>query len=296
VRKALQNLIPEFGSDSKACAVELFESILNYLHTISQECPSRCYAHHVFGYTYCDVVSCNCNSSAGENFSDFIIRSYVTELFQISQNSSITDLDMLLGMSLASQSRIWPCEQCGQMKFLKKVLLQKSKVFSISLIWSESSPKLIQWFSGLIPPVLLLRNLFSLQSSHSDYNSRYIFKGMICFVASHYIAFFYSLRRNVWVEFDDSQVIVIYDWREVLGKVMKGRMMPVLLFYELDAELDRFKREYQLEYIESDLANYLLDPHSYFESFAETLDMDLAGMEWRSDCVQARDQRRCVLF
>ena len=119
---------------------------------------------------------------------------------------------------------------------------------------------------------------------------------MVCYVGSHYISFFYSMRRNAWIEFDDSTIITIYDWNEVVGKIVKGKMFPVLIFYELDSALDAFKRQFQLEYIENDTLNYLLDPEVYFESFTDMMSMDLAGLVWKSDLIDIAESKKCTLF
>jgi hypothetical protein len=145
-------------------------------------------------------------------------------------------------------------------------------------------------------PVLILRNLFSLSSDETGYFSRYIFKGMVCFLGSHYVAFFYSMRRNAWMQFDDSSVSMIYDWQEVIGKVIKGRMIPVLIFYELDSILDSFKRQYQLEFLENDTVNYLLDPDIFFDSFTDVLTLDLAGLTWKSDIVDLSENKKCSVI
>lgn len=289
VREALECQSTAFSKNSQACAVEAFEEILKNFHTLSPSCKTMCYAHSVFGYEFCEEISCKCARAYGDKLSDYLIRAYVTELYQMSQNTKNQSLDELLGRSLASQSHVWPCTNCGKVKYTMKKLIKKPPVFSISFSWAEMSPRLINWFAGVISPVILLRNLFSLDPEQSDYPTRYIIKGLICFTSSHYVAFFYSLRRNIWIEFDDERVIQIEHWNEVLGKIMRGRMAPVLMFYEMDAVLDELKIKYQLELLNADIANYLLDPDIYFESYTDVLSLDLAGMEWK---IEFSDDRR----
>ena len=300
VRKALQNLSQKFEVNSKACAVELFEEILKYFHESNNTCKNDCYAHGVFGFEFTEECTCDCNKLCGDSISDYLIRSYIVELYQIFQNTKIEKFDSLIGHSLSSQSYSFPCFNCNAFKFTKKTLKKKPKVLIIQILafaftWADMSQKIISWFASLIVPVIFLRNLFSLTSDQPDYYSRYIFKGMVCFAGSHYLAFFYSMRRNAWIEFDDNRVIVIYDWSEVLGKVIKGRMAPVLLFYELDAALDMYKRQYQLEYIENDEMNYLLDPEVYFDSFTDVISLDLAGLAWKSDLLDIEQSKKCTI-
>lgn len=295
VRSALLSVSHKFELNSKACAVEVFEDILKYFHEMTPKCSQDCYTHGVFGFEFTEEVSCKCDKTSGEVMSDYIIRSYLTELYQIAHNSKNPQFDVLLGQSLASQSFAMPCLNCTSFKFTKKILKKKPKIFCFSFTWAEISQKNISWFASLICPVVFLRNLFSLSSDQMDYFSRYIFKGMVCYVASHYVAFFYSMRRNVWVEFDDSTVMIVYDWSEVLGKVITGKMAPVMLFYELDEMLDMFKRQYQLEYLEHDEANYLLDPENYFDSFADVISLDLAGLSWKSELLDTEDSKKCLI-
>ena len=78
--------------------------------------------------------------------------------------------------------------------------------------------------------------------------------------------------------------------------MLVGKMIPVLMFYELDSVLDRFKRQHQLEYLENDFINYLLDPTIFFESFTVILTLDLAGLFWKSDVLKENDGKKCFLF
>lgn len=129
VRKALQTVCEIFAINSKACAVEAFEEILKYFHSTYENCIENCYAHDVFGFSFTEETFCSCNSSSGQIMSDFIIRAYTTELFQLAKNSKDDKLDILLGKSLASQSYLLPCAQCNKFIFTKKCLKSKPKVF-----------------------------------------------------------------------------------------------------------------------------------------------------------------------
>ena len=276
--------------------MELFESLCEYFHSVSRVCPSHCYTHYVFGYEYCEETSCNCQQSFGDKLYDSIIRTYAAELFQFSQNLNESQLDLLIGRSLASQSHTWPCTSCGKIKFTKKLIMQIPKVLVVSITWSDANQKIMTWLIESISPILLLRNLFSLSSEQPEYFSRYIFKGLVCFTASHYISFFYSFRRNAWVQFDDSTVRVIENWSFIVEKLIRGKMKPVLLVFELDSELDQYRREHQLEYIENEQINYLLDPDVYFESFTDVMSIDLAGLTWKSEFSDLKAEKKCGII
>lgn len=296
IRTIIEENFKVFEKHQQGCPVELFESLCTYFHSISQDCPSHCYTHNVFGYEYCEETSCDCQQSFGEKLYDNIIRTYATELFQLSQNLNECQLDLLIGRSLASQSHTCPCLACGKVKFTKKLIMQIPKVLIISVTWSDVNQRVMSWLIEGISPVLLLRNLFSLSSEQAEYFSRYIFKGLVGFTASHYISFFYSLRRNAWIQFDDSTVRVLDNWSFIVQKLILGKVKPVLLVYELDSELDKFKREYQLEYIEKEQINYLLDPDVYFESFNDVLSLDLAGLTWKSELTEMKTEKKCEII
>lgn len=296
LRNVLSTTIPKFEKNRQCCPIELLENLLEYFHSQIQDCPSHCASHHVFGYNYFEETSCDCQKVIGDQQSDYIIRLYAAELYQLGQNMPGSKLDVLAGLSLASQAHIWPCESCGKISYKKRLLQRKPRVLLVSIIWTEVPGKMLSWLLDSILPVLLLRNLFTLNSDQPEYFSRYIFKGLICFTASHYISFFYSLRRNAWIQFDDCKVRVLESWTQVYAKLVAGKMKPVMLVYELDSEVDKWKREYQLEYIETENINYLLDPDVYFESFGDTLVMDLAGLTWKSELLDAKDAKKCSII
>jgi len=73
-------------------------------------------------------------------------------------------------------------------------------------------------------------------------------------------------------------------------------MKPVLLVFELDSELDQYRREHQLEYIENEQINYLLDPDVYFESFTDVMSIDLAGLTWKSEFSDLKAEKKCGII
>ena len=66
----------------------------------------------------------------------------------------------------------------------------------------------------------------------SPIDSQYILRGLVTFYGRHYTAYFYSERYDSWYQFDDAKIVKVGNWTDVEKKCIKGRLQPILLFYE----------------------------------------------------------------
>merc|ERR1712096_575612 len=59
-----------------------------------------------------------------------------------------------------------------------------------------------------------------------------ILVGMVCYYGKHYSTFFFHNKLNMWIYFDDAQVIEVGKrWANVVDKCVKSRHQPLLLLY-----------------------------------------------------------------
>jgi ubiquitin C-terminal hydrolase len=68
--------------------------------------------------------------------------------------------------------------------------------------------------------------------SSKPVNSKYILRGMVVFYGRHYMAFFYSERHDAWYLYDDANIHRVGNWLAVRDRCIRGRLQPVLIFYE----------------------------------------------------------------
>jgi len=55
---------------------------------------------------------------------------------------------------------------------------------------------------------------------------------MICYYGSHFVLISFKPLIKQWVQFDDAKVTPLGDWPSVRDKMIRGRVMPIVLFYE----------------------------------------------------------------
>lgn len=75
-------------------------------------------------------------------------------------------------------------------------------------------------------------------NSETSTDSHYIFKGMICFQAAHYISFFKRIagqsldNQSEWTLFDDTKIVDKGGWEDVIGHCVEYSCYPTVLFFE----------------------------------------------------------------
>ena len=167
----------------------------------------------------------------------------------------------------------------------------------MSLTWADHTPETIEWLVNMISPVLFVTHIFEASECK---HPRFILRGMICFTLGHYIAFFFSIRRNVWIQFDDTQVKYIKSWESVCNKMLRGRIAPTVLFYESAKSLDSYKDTQILDCIGTQKTNRLMEPEVYFESYEDSEVVNLGGLVWgarlREREAYKRNMHRCCVF
>ena len=55
---------------------------------------------------------------------------------------------------------------------------------------------------------------------------------MITYYGRHYVAYFYSQKYDTWVQFNDSHLKSVGNFKEVARRCVSGRQRPVTVFYE----------------------------------------------------------------
>ena len=55
---------------------------------------------------------------------------------------------------------------------------------------------------------------------------------IMCYYGSHFVLISYKPLIKQWVQFDDAKVTPLGEWQSVRDKMIRGKVMPIVLFYE----------------------------------------------------------------
>ena len=55
---------------------------------------------------------------------------------------------------------------------------------------------------------------------------------MMCYYGSHFVLISFQPLIKQWVQFDDASVMPLGEWQSVRDKMIRGKLMPITLFYE----------------------------------------------------------------
>jgi hypothetical protein len=113
-------------------------------------------------------------------------------------------------------------------------------VFAISVLWATNSATKEQ-VQGLLENVeyrVDLARVFDasgpvIKFKNGGLRTTYRLRGFVCYYGRHYISVFYSTAHKAWLLFDDSRVLELGTWENVVDECLKCRFQIVLMFYEL---------------------------------------------------------------
>lgn len=117
-------------------------------------------------------------------------------------------------------------------------LLSRPKVVTLGVVWeSPQAPAdaIAATMHALSTSLDISKAFAGVSSSGAGADSvTYHLQGLVCYSRSHYKAFALSREVGAWLLFDDADVSVVGGWKEVAGVVMKERLQPSVLFYEVN--------------------------------------------------------------
>eukprot|EP00939_MAST-03C_sp_MAST-3C-sp1_P004706 g4706.t1 len=112
-------------------------------------------------------------------------------------------------------------------------VLREPYVLALNVVWPSGHCDLdiIRGAARMIPSTVRMGDMFP--TSRSSSKASYVLKGLITFYGKHYTAFFRMPKSREWFLFDDARVEDVGRWRDVRSRIDRGKLQPVLVFYEM---------------------------------------------------------------
>lgn len=197
--------------------------------------------HLVFSHQIYDRYVCgSCNHGSPWNlYSNLVYSTYASDLYACEYGSTEQMFRRLTAQESDVASK---CKEEGCHGKLKKerVIHRFPMVFAVSILWATQSAtkKQVQGVFDNINTRMDLAKCFDaagpvIRFKNGGQRTTYRLRGFVCYYGRHYVALFYSTAHKMWLLFDDSRVLQIGSWSDVVSECLKGRFQPVLLFYEL---------------------------------------------------------------
>ncbi|KAG7395855.1 UBA/TS-N domain [Phytophthora boehmeriae] len=198
--------------------------------------PHLVFSHQIYDRYVC--ASCN-HSSPWDLYSNLVYSTYASDLYACKYESTEHMFRRLTAQESDVASK---CEQKGCRGKLAKerVIHRFPMVFAVSILWATSSAtkEQVEGVLNNIDDRLDLAKCFDaagpvIRFKNGGLRTTYRLRGFVCYYGRHYVALFYSTAHKMWLLFDDSRVLEMGAWSNVVAECLKGRFQPVLLFYEL---------------------------------------------------------------
>ncbi|KAE9094834.1 hypothetical protein PF010_g16943 [Phytophthora fragariae] len=198
--------------------------------------PHLVFSHQIYDRYVCG--SCN-HSSPWDLYSNLVYSTYASDLYACKYESTEQMFRRLTSQEADIASN---CEQKGCRGKLNKdrVIHRFPMVFAVSILWATQSAtkEQVQGVLNNIDDRLDLAKCFDaagpvIRFKNGGLRTTYRLRGFVCYYGRHYVALFYSTAHKMWLLFDDSRVLEMGSWSNVVAECLKGRFQPVLLFYEL---------------------------------------------------------------
>eukprot|EP01025_Chloroclados_australasicus_P065657 TRINITY_DN8944_c1_g1_i2.p1 TRINITY_DN8944_c1_g1~~TRINITY_DN8944_c1_g1_i2.p1 ORF type:complete len:1698 (-),score=169.93 TRINITY_DN8944_c1_g1_i2:1184-6277(-) len=112
-------------------------------------------------------------------------------------------------------------------------------VFTLAIVWESANVKQsdINRTISVIDTELKLAKLFDGLTDLQD-KSTYYLQCMVCYYRHHYYSFAFLEELDKWLLFDDSNIQVVGEFREVQGMISAEGWQPILLFYEQENSIE----------------------------------------------------------
>ncbi|KAF4317533.1 hypothetical protein BBO99_00003079 [Phytophthora kernoviae] len=198
--------------------------------------PHLVFSHQIYDRYVC--ASCN-HSSPWDLYSNLVYSTYASDLYACKYESTEQMFRRLTAQEADVASK---CEQksCRGKLAKERVIHRFPMVFAVSILWATSSAtkEQVEGVLNNIDDRLDLAKCFDaagpvIRFKNGGLRTTYRLRGFVCYYGRHYVALFYSTAHKMWLLFDDSRVLEMGSWSNVVAECLKGRFQPVLLFYEL---------------------------------------------------------------
>jgi len=280
------NGIQGFDTGSMAWAQETFEEILRYLHRdyikpnyfekywsnpeklkAKEEeyeetgWSTSCVSHSVFGLDIGEFLACNnCQylDDVQNTHLDYFLNLYTEELLAIEDSDKSTSLlDTMIKKMHEKESserntnpKVWECKR-GILIPKSMQLFSNPSVFTFAFHWidpDEADRNKIKRVFKMITPVINTDEFMGVAEKDS-YKKTFILRGFVSYYGKHYMAYFYSEKHDYWLHFNDSKITQVGNFEDVVNAWIKGKELPILVFYEslefLESILSSTKKEKQ---------------------------------------------------
>ncbi|CAH0480463.1 unnamed protein product [Peronospora belbahrii] len=198
--------------------------------------PHLVFSHQIYDRYFCG--SCN-HSSLWDLYSNLVYSTYASDLYACKYESME---HMFRRLTIQEADVASKCEQkgCSGKLFKERVIHRFPMVFAVSILWAtqNATKEQVQGVLNNIENRLDLAKCFDaagpvIRFKSGGLRTTYRLRGFVCYYGRHYVAVFYSTAHKMWLLFDDSRVLEMGSWSNVVLECLKGRFQPVLLFYEL---------------------------------------------------------------
>lgn len=198
--------------------------------------PHLVFSHQIYDRYVCDA--CN-HSTPWDLYSNLVFTMYAVDLYSTKYESME---QMIRRVSLQDGDVASSCDQkeCKGKNGKERTIHRFPMVFAISVLWATNSATKEQ-VQGLLENVeyrLDLARCFDasgpvVKFKNGGLRTTYRLRGFVCYYGRHYIAVFYSTAHKAWLLFDDSRVLELGTWENVVDECLKCRFQIVQIFYEL---------------------------------------------------------------
>jgi hypothetical protein len=245
----------KFAMGGMSDAEEALEEVLRFLHcdhinaqtknstaNLDTTCTPECISHHVFGMQLMDQKVCTrgeCGASSDPEMSTcFLYRVYMDELRMHRAREPDVSFEDMLQVSYSQQP--YSCPRSSQHRHgactgpakAERWLLNQPAVFTLMCAWSSPEPERedIAACFALLPKRIHPERFMHVVSAAAPVEYR--LRGGVYHYCKHYVCIFYSPLARSFVMLDDCRVTRLGAWSDVVAKCCKGKLHPVLFFYE----------------------------------------------------------------
>lgn len=220
--------------------------------------PHLVFSHQIYDRYICGACH---HTLPWDLYSNLIFTTYASDLYS-QPFDSMEHMMRHISHQAPDVAPLCDVDNCGGKHVKERVIHRFPMVFAMSVLWATTSATKEQ-VHGLLANFrdrVDLAKCFdaagpAIKFKNGGIRTTYRLRGLVCYYGRHYVALFYSTAHKMWLLFDDSRVIEVGSWDNVISeyvlllllypiepanshkicsfRCLKGRFQPVLFFFEL---------------------------------------------------------------
>lgn len=187
--------------------------------------PHLVFSHQIYDRYVC--TSCR-HTTPWDLYSNLVYTLYASDMVA-RKYDCMEQMFRTISMQESDAGSSCEVKDCGGKQTKERVIHRFPMVFAVSILWATTSAtkEQVQGVLANIGDRVDMAKCFDaagpvIRFKNGGLRTTYRLRGFVCYYGRHYVALFYSTAHKMWLLFDDSRVLEIGTWDNVVAEYVRS--------------------------------------------------------------------------